>query len=79
MIIESQWPLFAPFFEEEKGKGKSNSLKWLIRLNEIRNRTHHPLKLRHQPLNSDELRFLKDRLRFVQNVAQKWGVTVAPE
>lgn len=74
-IIEKQWRLFAPFFEES-GKGRSKSLEWFARLNEIRNRNAHPIKLRHRPLDAEEVQFLKDRLRFVQNVAQKCGVTV---
>ncbi len=75
-IIEKQWPLFATLFEVPR-KGKSNSLEWFIRLNEIRNRTAHPIKLRHRPLDLEELQFLGDRLRFVQDIAQKCGISVS--
>jgi hypothetical protein len=74
-IILKQWPLFAECFESP-GKSKADSLGWFNRLNEIRNRTAHPLKLRHLPLNSGEIQFLEERLRFVQDVAAKCGVTV---
>jgi len=74
-IVEKQWKLFGTLFEEVRGKGKSNSLQWVVQLNEIRNRTAHPLKLRERPMNSEELLFLRDRLRFVQNLGQKCGLT----
>lgn len=43
-IASANWELFREYFSLEKGGNKDNQLRWLVRLNEVRQSTHHPEK-----------------------------------
>ena len=57
VVYEQNWPLFEDRYDFE-GKGKkADRVRWIGRLNKIRQTTHHPEK---GLISKDEVLFVKD-------------------
>ncbi|MBI5489014.1 MAG: ATP-binding protein [Deltaproteobacteria bacterium] len=75
-IVEKNWDLFQPHFEEAGKQGKAKSLGWLVQLNDLRKRTAHPIKLTYLDVTDEELAFLAERFAFVQRLEQTYSLAV---
>lgn len=63
-IALHNWELFQGYFSLEEKGGKSARTDWLVRLNAIRNTTHHKEKW---PATKDEVRFVREIHRKVMD------------
>lgn len=50
------WALFQDYFTINKDGGKKKKLDWMLKLNDIRNITHHPEKW---PAEKDQVRLVR--------------------
>lgn len=64
-IILKNWEVFKPYFEDTQKRSlkKEKQIKWIDRLNHLRNLVMHSVK---RPLTPDEVRFISDCLERVK-------------
>ena len=55
-IVSQDWNLFKEYFTISKDGGKEKKLNWLVKLNDIRNITHHPEKW---PAEKDQVHLVR--------------------
>jgi DGQHR domain-containing protein len=56
-IAWQDWDLFQEYFTISKDGGKKKKLNWVVKLNDIRNITHHPEKW---PAEKEQVKFVRD-------------------
>jgi len=56
-IASNDWNLFKDYYSFSKDGGKVKQLQWLVKLNEIRNITHHPEK---HPASKEHVAFVRE-------------------
>lgn len=66
-IIIKNWPIFMDVFDPNN-KGKKEFEHWFNRWNDIRNRMSHRLRSIHDPLSSDDHRFIKERYYWIDEI-----------
>ena len=64
-IIMSSWSLFATLIDKEN-KGKKEFDQWFNRLNNIRNKVSHRLRLMSDPLKDGDVEFIKERSAWIE-------------
>ena len=69
-IVSKEWTLFSCLAEERKEDKKAFE-KALLRLNDIRNRLCHPLRLLVQPITEEDSDFVGDRLASLEQSAKR--------
>lgn len=66
-IIISNWILFAPYIDKDN-LGKKEFDKWFNRLNNIRNKVSHRLRLMSDPLKEGDGQFIKEKSEWIEQV-----------
>ena len=56
-IASNDWTLFQEYFSFSKDGGKIKQLNWLVKLNDVRNITHHPEKW---PATKDQVAYVRE-------------------
>jgi hypothetical protein len=67
-VVEKQWSLFEPVLSR-KPNSKKDVTERLARLNELRNRLSHPMRLRFEPITEAEALFIDEEFRLYQSLA----------
>ena len=65
-IVSQDWNLFKEYFTISKDGGKEKKLNWLVKLNDIRNITHHPEKW---PAEKDQVHLVR---KIYKHVTEKF-------
>jgi hypothetical protein len=56
-IAWQDWDFFQDYFTISKDGGKKKKLNWVVKLNDIRNITHHPEKW---PAEKEQVKFVRE-------------------
>lgn len=70
VIFEAHWDVFSRWLAGAPPLAKRRALKWLVRVNELRNLVSHPVALRYAQLATEDVEFLEERRSFVRTALQ---------
>ena len=76
IVVEKQWRCFEKILGPASNQ-KRETLERLQRLNDLRNRISHPMRLKHEPIEDGEVKFVESELRFLKQVFTAHGLAEA--
>lgn len=67
IIIKKSWQVFSPVMDKEN-RGKEAFSGWFDRINDIRNKLSHRMRLMNDPLLPEDLDFVKEKSEWVEEI-----------